>query len=106
MSMPRQQSPRGSDPASRGGNQTPERQGVGKIPFRRNWLWLGLILVINYFLVKALFSTSAPAVPYTLFKKEVQNGNVEAIYSHGETIMGRFVKAVTYPTKEEAEKKG
>jgi len=37
-------------------------------------------------------------VPYTVFKQEVTNGNVESIYSQGASIEGRFVKAVTYPT--------
>lgn len=36
-------------------------------------------------------------VPYTVFKQEVTNGNVESIYSQGASIEGRFVKAVTYP---------
>jgi len=36
-------------------------------------------------------------VPYTLFKEEVANGNVEAIHSQGEIITGRFKTPVTYP---------
>ena len=40
-------------------------------------------------------------VPYTLFKEEVGKGNVEAIYSRGETITGRFKAPVTYPPPDE-----
>ncbi len=36
-------------------------------------------------------------VPYTLFKEEVGKGNVQAIYSRGDTLTGRFKAAVTYP---------
>ena len=40
-------------------------------------------------------------VPYTLFKEEVGKGNVEAIYSRGDTITGRFKAPVTYPPPSE-----
>jgi len=36
-------------------------------------------------------------VPYTLFKEEVGKGNVEAIFSRGDTITGRFKAPVIYP---------
>ncbi|TMB00835.1 MAG: ATP-dependent zinc metalloprotease FtsH, partial [Deltaproteobacteria bacterium] len=36
-------------------------------------------------------------VPYTLFKEEVGKGNVEAIYSRGDTLTGRFKAPVTWP---------
>ena len=39
-------------------------------------------------------------VPYTFFKEEVRAGNVEAIYSQGDTVEGRFEEPVTYPPKE------
>jgi len=38
-------------------------------------------------------------VPYTLFKQEVVRGNVDKIYSRGESMTGRFRHAVTYPSK-------
>jgi len=52
------------------------------------------------FLVMQLLAPHAETpitVPYTVFKKEVTNDNVESIYSQGASIEGRFVKAVTYP---------
>jgi cell division protease FtsH len=40
-------------------------------------------------------------IPYTLFKEEVEKGNVRAIYSRGEILTGRFGKPVTYPPADE-----
>jgi cell division protease FtsH len=81
------------------------RPGTGRgkeqraMPPRRTWLWFLIALVVNYFLVR-LFMPGAEeplTVPYTLFKEQVTKGNVEAIYSRGETLTGRFKVAVTYP---------
>ncbi|MGH7958863.1 MAG: ATP-dependent zinc metalloprotease FtsH [Opitutaceae bacterium] len=70
-----------------------------KMPPRRVWLWFLLILGMNYLLMHSLFpSADDPVkVPYTLFKAQVSSNNVAAIYSRGETILGRFGKSVTYP---------
>jgi len=70
-----------------------------KMPPRRTWGWFLIVVVINYMLVRFLMPspTSPVAVPYTLFKDEVQKDNVKAIYSQGETITGKFSSAVTYP---------
>jgi cell division protease FtsH len=69
------------------------------MPPRTSWLWFALILLLNYFLMRGLFpSADEPVkVPYTLFKQEVTNNNVAAIYSRGEIIMGRFGTAVKFP---------
>src|SRR5918999_5144271 len=74
-----------------------------KMPPGRTWLWFVGILLANYLLVRFLVpGPEAPVtVPYTLFKEQVGKGNVEAIYSQGESITGRFKTAVTYPPKEE-----
>ena len=44
-------------------------------------------------------STRPVKVPYTLFKQEVVRGNVDKIYSRGESMTGRFRRAITYPAK-------
>src|SRR5918994_6823105 len=79
----------------------PERQST--MPPRRSWLWFALILLVNFMLFRFLFpGPEAPVeVPYTLFKEEVRSGNVEAIYSQGDTVEGRFEEPVTYPPKGE-----
>src|SRR3712207_6904686 len=61
-------------------------------------------LLANFLLVRFLFpGPEAPVeVPYTFFKEEVRAQNVEAIYSQGDTVEGRFEEPVTYPPKGEA----
>src|SRR5689334_13566176 len=82
----------GTGPA--GGEQSSQR-----MPPRRTWLSFLIILLINVAIVRFLFpSTSAPAkVPYTLFREQVAARNVQAIYSRGSSITGRFIKPITYP---------
>jgi cell division protease FtsH len=69
------------------------------MPPSRTWLTFLLILIVNYALVRLFFpNPDAPVtVPYTVFKSEVEKANVEAIYSRGESVQGRFIKAVTWP---------
>ncbi|MFP5407389.1 MAG: ATP-dependent metallopeptidase FtsH/Yme1/Tma family protein, partial [Gammaproteobacteria bacterium] len=69
------------------------------LPTSRTWLVFLLVLLANYMLVRFLFpEPNAPlSIPYTTFKEEVAKGNVEAIYSKGDSIEGRFGSAVTWP---------
>jgi cell division protease FtsH len=106
MSLTRQQIRRNSNSAPAGrvrpadsGPGAAKDTGQAKMPPRRTWLWFLLVLLANYFLVRLLMpNPDAPVtVPYTLFKEEVRKGNVEAIYSRGDTIRGRFAAPVTYP---------
>ena len=62
------------------------------------WLIFLIVLGANWLLVR-FFSPqpTAIAIPYTLFKQQVESGNVESITSQGSTIQGAFKKAVTYP---------
>ena len=106
MALAEQQKQRGSSSMPTGRTQPP-KSGPGapkgtlqaKMPPGRTWLWLLGILLANYLLMKFLLpSPNAPVtVPYTFFKKEVANRNVEAIHSQGEIITGRFKVPVTYP---------
>jgi len=69
------------------------------MPPRRTWLWFVLVLLANFVLVRLFMpGPEGPVtVPYTLFKEEVGKGNVEAIFSRGDTITGRFKAPVIYP---------
>lgn len=80
-------------PAS-GGSEAPQR-----MPPRRTWLTFLVILAANFALARVLFPNpdAAVKVPYTLFKQEVSRGNVERIYSRGESLTGRFHAPITYP---------
>src|ERR671921_1891894 len=91
----------GSPPEEQRRASSPERQST--MPPRRTWLWFALILLANVLLVRFLLpGPEAPVeAPYTFFKEEVRGGNVEAIYSRGDTVEGRFENPVTYPPKGE-----
>ena len=106
MNTTRPQTRRNSDSVPAGRDQPADRRpgaapGTGKVkmPPRRTWLWFMLALLVNYLLMRLLMpSPGEPiTVPYTLFKEEVRKGNVQAIFSRGETIRGRFAAPVTYP---------
>jgi cell division protease FtsH len=81
----------------------PGAGGQGAMPPRRTWLWFALILLANFLLFRFLFpGPETPVeVPYTFFKEQVRAGNVEMIYSQGDTVEGRFEEPVTYPPKGE-----
>jgi len=73
--------------------------GTVAMPPRNTWLWFVLILLVNFLIVRMFFPgpDDALTVPYTVFKEQVRAGNVDAIFSQGEQIEGRFVEPVTYP---------
>src|SRR5215211_1404986 len=97
----RDPTPSGSPPDEQ--RRTPGPGEQSTMPPRRTWLWFALILLANFLLVRLLFPgpEAAIEVPYTFFKEQVSAGNVEAIYSQGDTIEGRFEESVTYPPKGE-----
>jgi cell division protease FtsH len=89
---------RGSERPSTGAHR-PEGGGRPGMPSRRTWVTFLLILAVNYVVVRLFLPMpDAPIrVPYTVFKEQVGRGNVEAIYSQGESIEGRFREPVTLP---------
>ena len=91
--------PAGRTQPSEGGAGSAKGSDLMKMPPGKTWLWFMLALAVNYLLVRMLVpSPEAPVtVPYTLFKEEVGKSNVEAIYSQGDTITGRFTAPITYP---------
>ncbi|HEY1268837.1 MAG TPA: ATP-dependent metallopeptidase FtsH/Yme1/Tma family protein, partial [Candidatus Binatia bacterium] len=106
MALPGQQTRRD---AARGGPPPPQGNAPApKMPPGKTWLWLIAILAANYLIARILLpGPEAPiTVPYTLFKEEVGRGNVESIYSRGDSITGRFKKAVTYPPPADKAKAG
>src|SRR5688572_22085685 len=106
MGSTEQQTQRKTHAAAPGRVQPPGgSRGAGKatvqskMPPRKTWLWFVLVLLANFFIVRLLIpGPKAPVtVPYTLFKEEVRKRNVEAIYTRGEILTGRFKAPVTYP---------
>ena len=85
-------------PAGDGRSGAPRRQAPPGPP-RRVWWAFVVILLANWLVMRFLMPGQASPipVPYTLFKEEAARGNVEAIYSQGSSIEGRFRSAVTWP---------
>jgi hypothetical protein len=73
-----------------------------RMPPRSAWWTFLALLSINHVLMRSLFpDADAPVtVPYTVFKQQVAQGNVGAIYSQGVSIEGRFTKPVPWPPAE------
>lgn len=73
-------------------------------PSGRIWFWILGILALNYFLGKYFFpDPAAPAkIPYTLFKSEVERGNVSEIYATGLSLSGTFKETVIVPPAKRA----
>jgi cell division protease FtsH len=68
---------------------------------RRNWrrFWLILLglLIINWILSSALLGATRPTVPYTYFLGQLNANNVQTVTSTGNTIQGTFRHQVSYP---------
>jgi cell division protease FtsH len=69
------------------------------MPPGRIWIWFVVALVANFLVARLLApGPEAPVtVPYTLFKEQVGQGNVDMIHSQGNTVTGRFKTPVMYP---------
>src|SRR5438132_11814346 len=68
-------------------------------PTRRWWLGALALFALNYLLVSFLLpppTTQRVAIPYTLFKQQVDAGNVAAITATADQIQGRFKQPVSY----------
>lgn len=86
------------DSKRQGQNPTPGKGDNAKLPPGRTWLWFLFIVILNYAIVsKFLSGQDKPVtIPYTLFKSQVEEGNVKAVYTRGETITGKFQDSVAY----------
>jgi cell division protease FtsH len=93
--------------AGAAGQKTPDASGgsaQGGRPENRRRIrplwWLGFlaILAINYLLLTLLLPDQGPRleVPYTLFRQQVEAGNVAEITSRGDVIQGTFKQPVTH----------
>ena len=97
----------GSRPPARGADAGAGEPPKRNIPPRRTWITFLLVLAVNFLLVRLLLPSSEPVkVPYTLFREQVGKRNVEAIYSRGASITGRFAAPVTYPRDSTAPPRG
>jgi len=78
------------------------------LPPRKYWPWFLAVLLANYLLMNLVFppGDTPVTVPYTVFRDQVGNGNVTAIYSRNTSIEGRFKAAVTWPTSDDVKQSG
>lgn len=94
--------------ASKESKRTPPAQASGKAPKdgakpplpKRSWYWFAVIVILNVWLVRSFFADGVDkpvSVPYTLFKIEVERGNVKEVYGKGEHITGVFQSPVLWP---------
>lgn len=66
---------------------------------RISWFWFLIIVLMNIWFVRSFLRSGADApvtIPYTLFKAEVERGNVQAVYGKGESISGTFSEPVEW----------
>ncbi|HET7607209.1 MAG TPA: ATP-dependent zinc metalloprotease FtsH, partial [Gammaproteobacteria bacterium] len=68
------------------------------------WWWFLGALLINFVITRFMVPPAdAPlAIPYTVFKAQVESRNVAEIYAQGATVEGAFVMPLTYPPEDEA----
>jgi cell division protease FtsH len=82
-------------PPKKSGDSVPGSPSMRPKPW---WLIFLALMIANYLLVR-VFSPepSSITIPYTVFKKQVQTGNVRDVTSVGDSIQGTFKTGVTYP---------
>ena len=85
--------------ATSGGTGPPPPSFRDTLRSRRFWITLVIIALINYLLVPILFPDPADriTIPYTVFKQQVQAGNVAEITSRGDAVQGVFKSPVADP---------
>src|SRR5438309_5035095 len=85
--------PRGGAPAKR-----PDDGRQRRLRPQPWWLTFLVVMAANWVIMRALApEPSYVNIPYTLFKEQVQAGNVEEVTSQGDAIQGTFKKEVIYP---------
>ena len=89
----------GVQPGKSGGQTKPRR----RLAWRSWAIFLGL-LAFNYIVVARIVPDQPDRleVPYTLFRQQIDSGNVIEVMSRGDTIQGRFRTPVTYPPEGES----
>jgi len=99
MLIKKQPTPQNTQPPAGPGNKAPNAPQRPQLLPGKVWLFFLMILLMNYVLGR-FFAPDAEApvmVPYTLFKAQVAIDNVQAVFNKGETINGKFRRAVTWP---------
>jgi cell division protease FtsH len=88
-------------------NDKDEGRGPSWLP-RASWPWILLLvfLGVNWLVAPLLAPEQSEriTIPYTVFKEQVQAGNVAEITTRGEAIQGTLKQPITYPPSGENQK--
>jgi cell division protease FtsH len=77
-----------------GGRRLPRMPGGSRF-----WWILLALLALNWFVVSLIPDRASRIdVPYTVFRDQLEAGNVSEVTSRGDTIQGDFKREVTYPS--------
>src|ERR1043166_4718396 len=92
-------------PASSGAKAPKGPTAAGKRWRLQPWWPVFLVLMLANYMVSQRFfgEPSSIAIPYSVFKQQVEAGNVKDVSSVGDSIQGRFKTAVTYPAEQPPE---
>jgi len=85
------------------GRRPPDSSPPPQLP-RFSWFWFLIVVLVNIWFVRSFLRTGADqpvTIPYTLFKAEVERGNVQAVYGKGESISGTFTEPVEWRKEKE-----
>ncbi|MDJ1371186.1 ATP-dependent zinc metalloprotease FtsH [Gulosibacter molinativorax] len=61
------------------------------------WLLVGWLVLFGFTSVQDAWSNPSATIPYSEFTKQVQDGNVEEVFSRGDTIEGSLIQAADIP---------
>jgi cell division protease FtsH len=87
-------------PGGRPQNPNDATRGSPSVRPKPWWLIFPALLLVNYLLVRVFFpEPSSVTIPYTVFKTQVQTGNVQDVTSVGDSIQGTFKTGVTSTTR-------
>jgi len=65
-----------------------------------SWVTFAALLILNYLLISYLLPSppTRMEIPYTVFKQQVESGNVSEVRSRADVIQGTFKQPVTNPS--------
>ena len=84
----------------------PKKPGDGapKRPPMPTWAVFLLLILVNYWIFRLFFpGPDLDRVPYTVFRQQAVEQNVEAVFSRGERITGRFRTPILHPAESDPE---
>src|SRR5688572_25142235 len=80
---------------------TPGAPGLRPRPW---WMLFVVVMATNFLLMRACFpEPPSITIPYTVFRQQVEAGNVMSVTGVGDSIRGTFESEFTYPSAESAD---